>query len=293
MPVQVKTDPKETIAFQGKEGAHADLACRTHYPYMYTVACPSFEDVFELVQQGKVALGLLPIENSQAGRVAEIHQILPHTDASIVGEHFQKVEHHLIAPKGTKLEDIKTVYSHPQALMQCREHLRELEGVETEGYSNTAQAAADVAKWNDPTKAALASRLAAELYGLDVIRPDMHDAQDNVTVFAALAKEPKEIPAGTEHVITTVLFTVRNIPSALYKALGGFATNGVNMLKLESYIPGGVSTTAQFYISFEGNPEERRVQLALEELGFFCKRVKVLGVYPADPARYEARQEAA
>ena len=287
---EVKTSPKDTIAFQGTEGAHADLACRMFYPYFYTHACPTFEDVFDLVSQGKVGLGLIPIENSQAGRVAEIHQILPRMDVHIVGEHFLKVEHHLMAPKGTKVSDIQTVYSHPQALMQCREHLREL-NLSTQSYSNTAQAASDVAKWNDKTKAALGSRLAAELYGLEIIKENMHDADDNFTVFVAIAKEPKEITADDKHVISTVLFTIRNIPSALYKALGGFATNGVNMIKLESYIPGGVSSTAQFYITFEGNPDERNVQRALEELGFFCKKVQVLGVYPADPARYAIEQE--
>lgn len=292
MTAEVKTPARETIAFQGKEGAHADLACRSHYPYLHTHACSTFDDVFDLVEQGKVSLGLIPIENSQAGRVAEIHQILPRTNLHIVGEHFQKVEHHLLAPKGTKLEDIKAVYSHPQALMQCREHLRELK-LPGESYSNTAMAAADVAKWNDKSKAALASRLAAELYGLDVIQADMQDSNDNVTVFAAIAKEPKEIAAGEKNVLTTVIFTVRNIPAALYKALGGFATNSVNMLKLESYIPGGVSSTAQFYITLEGNPQDRNVQLALEELGFFCKKVQVLGVYPADPARFVKALEAA
>jgi prephenate dehydratase len=286
MTADVKTPARETIAFQGKEGAHADLACRSHYPYMHTHACSTFDDVFELVDQGKVALGLIPIENSQAGRVAEIHQILPRTNLHIVGEHFQKIEHHLIAPKGTKLSDINTVYSHPQALMQCREHLRDM-NLLGESYSNTAMAAADVAKWNDPGKAALASRLAAELYGLEVVQPDMQDSNENVTVFAALSKEPKEIPATEEKVLTTVIFTVRNIPAALYKALGGFATNSVNMIKLESYIPGGTSSTAQFYITLEGNPQSRNVQLALEELGFFCRKVQVLGVYPADPARFE------
>ena len=282
---EVKTPAKETIAFMGIEGAHADLACRSHYPYMYTHPCASFDDVFTLVEKGEVALGLIPIENSHAGRVAEIHQILPHTSLHVVGEHFQKVEHHLMAAKGTKLSDIKTVYSHPQALMQCREHLREL-GVQTEKYSNTATAAQAVAQWKDSTKAALASKLAAELYGLEIIKPDMHDANDNVTVFAALSREPRELLPTDKHPLTTVIFTVRNIPAALYKALGGFATNGVNMLKLESYIPGGVSAHAQFYITLEGNPQDRHVQLALEELSFFCKRVQVLGVYPADPMRF-------
>lgn len=278
------TPPKDTIAFQGTEGAHADLACRTHYPYMFTRAYPTFDDVFEAVAQGEVELGMIPIENSQAGRVAEIHQILPRTNVHIIGEHFMKIEHHLLAPKGATRESVKKVYSHPQALMQCREHIREL-GLETQGYSNTALAAADVARWNDPSKGAIASRLAAELYGLDVIQENMHDSPDNLTVFISIAREPREVPVDATNVITTVLFTIRNIPSALYKALGGFATNGVNLLKLESYIPGGVSSSAQFYISFEGNPNHRNVQLALEELGFFCKRVQVLGVYPADPNR--------
>lgn len=285
MTADVKTSPRETIAFQGTEGAHADLACRQHYPYLHTHACGTFDDVFELVSAGKVGLGLIPIENSQAGRVAEIHQILPRTNLHIVGEHFQKIEHHLLGVKGAKLADIKKVYSHPQALMQCREHLRQRK-LETEPYSNTALAARDVAKWADPSKAALGSRLAAELYGLEILQENMHDSDDNVTVFAALAREPREITREDTHILTTVLFTVRNIPSALYKALGGFATNGVNMIKLESYIPGGVSSTAQFYITLEGNPEDRNVRLALEELGFFCKKVQVLGVYPADPSRF-------
>lgn len=282
-----QTSARETIAFQGTEGAHADLACRQHYPYLHTHACASFDDVFDLVAQGKVGLGLIPIENSQAGRVAEIHQILPRTNLHIVGEHFVKIEHHLLGVKGAKLSDVKTAYSHPQALMQCRQHLRELK-LETEGYSNTALAARDVATWNDKSKAAVGSRLAAELYGLEILKENMHDSEDNVTVFAAIAHEPKEIDPSEKHVLTTVLFTVRNIPSALYKALGGFATNGVNMLKLESYIPGGVSATAQFYITLEGNPEDKNVRLALEELGFFCKKVQVLGVYPADPSRNQS-----
>lgn len=285
MTAEVKHPAREVIAFQGTEGAHADLACRQHYPYLFTHACGTFDDVFELVAEGKVGLGLIPIENSHAGRVAEIHQILQRTDLHIVGEHFQKIEHHLLGVKGAKISDVQKVYSHPQALMQCREHLRELK-LETEPYSNTALAARDIAKWNHPSKAALGSRLAAELYGLEILKENMQDSNDNVTVFAALAKEPKEIDPEEKHVLTTVLFTVRNIPAALYKGLGGFATNSVNLLKLESYIPGGVSAQAQFYITLEGNPQDRNVQLALEELGFFCKKVQVLGVYPADPARF-------
>lgn len=278
-------DPENTIAFMGVAGANADLACRQSEPYMHTLPCNSFEDVFEAVKAGKARLGMLPIENSQAGRVAEIHQLLPKVDLHIVGEHFLHVTHSLAAPKGATLETIKDVYSHPQALMQCREHLREMRAT-PHIHSNTAVAARDVAEWSDSAKAALCSDLAAELYGLEIIKPNMQDADDNLTVFIKVAQEPTEIDLEDEEmVLTSVLFTLRNIPAALYKALGGFATNGINMLKLESYIHGGSAQTAQFFITFEGHPDQRNVQLALEELGFFTKQINVLGVYPAAEER--------
>lgn len=280
------TGPDHIIAFMGVEGANADLACRQAEPYMRTLACASFEDVFEAVEQGRARLGMIPIENSQAGRVAEIHNILPRTRVFIVGEHFQQVEHHLLAPKGATLESIKHVYSHPQALMQCRQHIRAL-NLTAHTYSNTASAAADVAQWNDPAKAAIASPLAGELYGLEVLKSHFQDADDNLTVFVIIAKEPVDPEPESGRILTTVILNVRNIPAALYKALGGFATNGVNILKLESYIPGGgMKSDAQFFITFEGHPSTRPVQLALEEAGFFCKKVTVLGVYPADPKRF-------
>jgi prephenate dehydratase len=279
-------DPENTIAFMGVEGANADLACRQACPYMQTLPCPSFEDVFEAVVSGKAALGMIPIENSQAGRVAEIHNLLPRTNLHIVGEYFQQIEHCLLAPKGATLESIKDVYSHPQGLLQCREHIREM-GLEAHPHSNTAVAASDVAKWNDPTKAAIASPLAGELYGLSVLREHMQDSDNNVTVFVIIAREPVDPDADAGRVLTTLLFTVRNIPAALYKSLGGFATNNVNILKLESYIPGGAAReSAQFFLTFEGHPSQRSVQIALEELGFYCRKVTVLGVYPADPARF-------
>ena len=271
----------------GVEGANADLACRQACPYMQTLACPSFEDVFEAVESGKARLGMIPIENSQAGRVAEIHSILPRVNVHIVGEFFQKIEHCLLGPRGATLQSVKHVYSHPQGLLQCREHIREMQ-FEAHAHSNTAAAAADVAKWNDPAKAAIASPLAGELYGLTVLKEHMQDSDDNVTVFVIIAKEPVD-PEGDENtrILTTLLFSIRNIPAALYKSLGGFATNGVNILKLESYIPGGsMREAAQFYLTFEGHPREKGVQLALEELGFFSRKVTVLGVYPADPARF-------
>lgn len=278
-------DPENTIAFMGVEGANADLACRQACPYMQTLACPSFEDVFEAVSSGKASMGMIPIENSQAGRVAEIHNLLPKTKLHIVGEYFQHIEHVLVAPKGAKIEDVKDVYSHPQALMQCRENLREMK-LKAHTYSNTAQAASDVAKWNDKSKAAISSPLAAELYGLEVLREHLQDSEDNVTVFIMIARESMDLSPSDGKILTTLLFTVRNMPAALYKSLGGFATHGVNIVKLESYIPGGMKReAAQFFLTFEGHPHEKNVQGALEELSFFCKKVTILGVYKAAKER--------
>lgn len=284
-------DPENTIAFMGIEGANADLACRQACPYMHTLPCASFEDVFEAVSSGQAALGMVPIENSQAGRVAEIHHLLPGTNLHIVGEYFQPIEHCLLAPNGATLESVKQVYSHPQALMQCRRTIRSL-GLSAHAYSNTAQAAHDVAAWNDPTKAAVASPLAAQLYGLSILKSHLQDSDENVTVFVLIAREPLSPDENEPNVLTSVLFTVRNIPAALYKAMGGFATGGINIVKLESYIPGGAGggTSAQFFITFEGHPARPAVQLALEELTFFCSQVRILGVYPADSKRFTTVQ---
>ncbi len=281
----MSTNPQNTIAFMGVEGANADLACRQREPYMDTLGVASFEDVFEAVENDAARLGMIPIENSQAGRVAEIHNILPKSGLHIVGEHIQRIEHSLVAIKGAKREGITDVYSHPQALMQCREHLKAM-GVNTHSYSNTATAARDIAEWNDPTKAAISSDLASELYNLDVLERNIEDADDNVTVFIVISKEPVSPEPSEGKSLTSVLFELRNIPAALYKVLGGFATNGVNMIKLESYIRGGGSRQAQFFMTFEGNPEEDHVKRAIEELGFFSKKTKVLGVYLADKTRY-------
>ncbi len=281
-----KADADNIIAFMGIEGANSDLACRQAYPYMQSMSCDSFEDVFAAVVNGRAQLGMIPIENSQAGRVAEIHNLLPRSPVHIVGEYFQNIEHCLLAPKGAAVTDVKEVYSHPQALMQCRENLRKL-GLTAHSYSNTAQAAKDVALWNDRSKAAIASPLAAELYGLSILKPHLQDSDNNVTVFIVIAREPVDPDPAKERVITTLLYTIRNIPAALYKSLGGFATNGVNVVKLESYIPGGAKNeSAQFFLSFEGHPNEKNVQRALDELGFYCKKVTVLGVYPADTKRF-------
>ncbi len=286
-PGNTNPDAENTIAFMGVAGANADLACRQSNPYMHTLPCPSFEDVFEAVANGSASLGMIPIENSQAGRVAEIHNLLPRTNLHIVGEYFQAIEHCLLAPKGATLATIKDVYSHPQGLLQCREHLREM-GLQSHPYSNTAAAAEDVAKWNDPTKAAIASPLAGELYGLTTLREHMQDSDTNTTVFIIISRTPTDPEPDAGRILTTLLFAIRNIPAALYKSLGGFATNGVNILKLESYIPGGTARdAAQFFLTFEGHPRDKNVQQALEELGFFCKKVTVLGVYAADPQRFD------
>ena len=268
----------------GVAGANADLACRQAFPYMETLPCASFDAVFDAVEKGQAELGIIPIENSQAGRVALIHNILPRTKLHIVGEVFQRIEHQLVAVKGATLDTIKTVYSHPQALMQCSDNLKKLR-VKKEAYSNTATAAKDVAAWNDPTKAAIASSLAAELYGLKILKKNLEDSNTNTTVFVTISREPVDPDPKKGAVLTTMLFAIRNIPAALYKALGGFATNGVNLQKIESYIPGGNSQSAQFFITFEGHPSQKPVQLALEELGFFCKSTRLIGVYHAAKER--------
>lgn len=279
-------DSANTIAFMGVEGANADLACRKACPYMHTLPLSSFEAVFEAVEKGEAALGMIPIENTQAGRVAEIHHILPRSNVHIVGEHFERIEHHLLGVKGASLAGVTDVYSHPQALLQCRQNLLKM-GVNAHPHSNTATAAADVAKWGDPSKAAIASALAGGLYGLEVLQANIEDSAENYTLFVMIAKDPIDPDPATGKLLTSVVFTLRNIPAALYKALGGFATNAVNLLKLESYIPGAsMSQEAQFFITFEGHSADRPTQLALEELGFFTKKLRVLGTYPADAKRF-------
>lgn len=277
----------KTIAFQGIAGAHADLACRMAYPYLDTYPTATFLQAIQCVEEGKADVCMIPIENSQAGRVAEIHNILPKTSLHIIGEYFVPIAHYLMAPKGAVLSDIKQVYSHPQALMQCQKTLSHLgHPVECVELSNTAVAAQQVAKWNDPHKAAIASSLAAELYELSILREHVEDASDNTTVFIAMAQAPIDPDPADGQVITTVLFTVQNIPSAFYKALGGFAAHHINLLKVESYIPAGQSKKAQFFISFEGSPRTKEVADALTSLGSFCTDVRILGSYYADKARY-------
>jgi prephenate dehydratase len=273
-----------TIAFQGLPGAYSNLACRAAYPDMKALPCESFEDMFAVVSEGKADLAMVPIENSVAGRVADIHHLMPDSGLHIVAEHFMPVRHQLLAPKGATLADIKTVESHVHALGQCRKAIRRL-AVKPVVAADTAGSAREVAEAGDKTRAAIASRLAAEIYGLSILAEDIEDEAHNTTRFIVLARDARWAKSGTSPIITTFLFRVRNVPAALYKVLGGFATNGVNMTKLESYMVEGNFFATQFYADVEGHPEDRALVLAFEELSFFSKEMKILGVYPAHPFR--------
>jgi prephenate dehydratase len=273
-----------TIVFQGEPGANSHIACRDAYPDCVAVPCPTFEDAFAAVAGGDADLGMIPIENSVAGRVADIHHLMPTSGLHIIGEYFLPIRHQLMAPRGATLDDIKTVESHVMALGQCRNVIRRL-GLRRIVAADTAGSAREVAERKDKTRAAIASRLAAEIYGLDILAEDVEDEAHNTTRFIVLARQPQKPQPGNGPVITTFVFEVRNIPAALYKALGGFATNGVNMTKLESYMIEGNFFATQFYADVEGHPDDRNLALALAELEFFSKELKILGVYPAHPFR--------
>jgi prephenate dehydratase len=255
-----------------------------HYPDAEAVACASFEDVFAAVESGEADLAMIPIDNSIAGRVADIHHFLPTSDLHIVAEHFLRIQFTLMGIEGASLDTIKTVHSHVHALGQCRKVIREL-GLTPLISGDTAGAAREIAEANDPSQAAIAPPLAAEIYGLKILREDVEDEEHNTTRFVVLSKEYVEAPPDDGPVVTSFIFNVRNLPAALYKALGGFATNGVNMTKLESYMVDGEFTATQFLAEVDGHPDHPGVKRALEELAFFTTDVKILGVYPADPER--------
>jgi prephenate dehydratase len=277
-------DPTKSIAFQGDIGANSDLACRRVYPDFTPLPCTTFEDMFAAVREGRATLAMVPIDNSVAGRVADIHHLLPESGLHIIGEHFQRVEHQLLAVKGAALAELKYVHSHVHALNQCRNTIQSL-GLTPMVHVDTAAAAREIAKRGEKAHAAIASELAGEIYGLDCLRPNMEDAEHNTTRFLIMAREPKEAPADSGDVVTSFVFRVRNVPAALYKALGGFSTNGINMTKLESYMVGGGFIAAQFYAEVDGHPSHTNMRLALEELDFFSREVRILGVYPAHPFR--------
>jgi prephenate dehydratase len=282
------TAKTNTIAFQGVPGAYSNLACRAAYPEMKALPCESFEDMFAAVTGDKADLAMVPIENSVAGRVADIHHLMPESGLHIIGEHFQRVNHQLMAVKGATLAGLKTVRSHVQALSQCRNTLRQM-GLTPVTRPDTAGSAAEIANGSDKTVGAIASSLAAEFYGLEILKGDMEDAEHNTTRFVVMAKEPIDPDPKKGPVVTSFVFKVRSVPAALYKALGGFATNGVNITKLESYILDGAFTVAQFYADIEGHPDQRSVKLALEELSFFSREVRILGVYPAHSFRRDPK----
>jgi prephenate dehydratase len=283
------SDPVQTIAFQGAPGAYSDLACRRVFPAMTTLPCAAFEDAFAAVRDGAAVLAMIPIENSVAGRVADIHHLMPDSGLHIIGEHFEPVHHHLLAVPGARLDRVRIVRSHVHALSQCRNFIR-AHGLQPVVRADTAGSVAEVRELGDPAIAAIASELAGEIHGLVSLAQNIEDAEHNTTRFLVMAKEPKW-PAPGGPTVTTFVFNVRNVPAALYKALGGFATNGVNMTKLESYMVGGQFTATQFYADVEGHPDARPLRLALEELAFFSTEVRILGVYPAHPSRIAARDE--
>lgn len=272
-----------TIAFQGAPGAYSDLSCRAVFPEAETVPCSSFEDAFAAVSKGHADLAMIPIENTLAGRVADVHHLMPASGLYIIGEHFQPIRHCLLGIKGSKIEGLKRVHSHVMALPQCRKAIREMK-LHPVVHEDTAGAAAKVAHDGDVTQAAIASELAAKIYGLHILKRDIQDRDDNVTRFVILSKTPLTPKSKDGAVMTSFIFGVRNIPAALYKALGGFATTGINMTKLESYLGEGFSA-AEFYCEVEGHPDDKSMQLAFEELRFYATDIKVLGTFPLHPFR--------
>jgi len=274
----------ERISFQGELGANSHIAARAAFPALQPLPCPSFDDAFAAVSEGQAQLAMIPVENSVAGRVADVHHLIPESGLFIIAERFVPIRHQLLGLKDATLDGLTHVRSHPQALGQCRKLLREL-GVTAVRNADTAGAAREIAELGDPRIGALASSLAAEIYGLKVLKADIADAGHNTTRFLVFAREARTPDASVSDCMTSFIFRVRNVPAALYKALGGFATNGVNITKLESYIEDGKFEAAMFYAEIEGRPEQRNVKLALEELGFFSSSLNIMGVYPADPFR--------
>ncbi|MFN3545950.1 MAG: prephenate dehydratase [Mesorhizobium sp.] len=283
MPNAAKTN---RISFQGEPGANSDTACRNMFPNMEPLPCATFEDAFNAVETGKADLAMIPIENTIAGRVADIHHLLPDSKLHIVGEYFLPIHFQLMVLPGVRIDEIKAVYSHIHALGQCRKVIRKHKWKPVVA-GDTAGAARLVAQEGERANAALAPRLASQLYGLDIVAENVEDSENNVTRFVVLSKTKRwtERTGAGQRMMTTFIFRVRNVPAALYKAMGGFATNGVNMTKLESYQLGGKFFSTLFYADIEGHPDDRNVKLALEELQFFSREVRILGVYEAHPFR--------
>ncbi len=276
-----------TIAYQGEAGANSHIACADQYPNWDPLPCPTFEDAFAAITEGRASLGMIPIENSIAGRVADIHALMPNSGLHIVGEYFLPIHFQLMGVKGSSIEDLRSVHSHVHALGQCRKIIRRL-GLKAQVAGDTAGSAREVAGWGDRSRGSLAPRLAASIYGLDILAEDVEDEAHNTTRFVILSRTPDVPPPGNGPVVTTFVFRVKNLPAALYKALGGFATNAVNMTKLESYMVEGEFTATQFLSDVDGHPDDPSVRRALDELAFFSREFKILGVYPAHRFRLES-----
>ncbi|MEP3890917.1 MAG: prephenate dehydratase [Hellea sp.] len=274
----------DVIVYQGEPGAFSHLACQDGYPNMTPRPCASFADAFRAVTARTAKLAMIPVENTVAGRVSDIYHLLPEGGLYIIGEQYLAVHHQLLAVPGAVLSDIKTARSHPMALGQVRKRLASM-NIRAVNDVDTAGAAQAVAELGDPSVAAIASTLAGETYGLNILAGDIEDAAHNTTRFLILADQPLNIPKDNGPVVTSFVFKVRSVPSALYKALGGFATNGINMTKLESYMVGGSFQAAQFYADVEGHPDDENMIHALEELKFFTESVTMLGTYPAHVSR--------
>tara|TARA_B100000579_G_scaffold187434_1_gene152842 strand:+ start:116 stop:958 length:843 start_codon:yes stop_codon:yes gene_type:complete len=267
-----------SFAFQGVNGAYSEQAGKNVFPDAKSVACATFEDMFACVRNKQADIALVPIENSQAGRVADTQRLIPDSDLNIVGEYFLEVRHNLLGISGTKVADIKRIYSHEQAIAQCRNKIINL-NKEMVIAADTAGSAKKISELKSKEDAAIASALAAEIYDLEIIENDFQDSKHNVTRFLIMSKNTNQINSSDKDILTTIVFVVRSIPASLYKCLGGFASNGINITKLESYIHPQGFDVAQFYVDFEGHPEQNSVKLALEEMKFFCKEIKILGVY--------------
>jgi prephenate dehydratase len=276
------------ILYQGEPGANSHVACLNAFPEMQPEASPTFEDALIAVRERKARYAMIPIENSVAGRVADVHHLLPDSGLYITGEHFERIYHQLLVLPEAKAKDLKTIHSHTHALGQCRKVIREM-GLRPVTEADTAGAARMLAEERDVTKAVIASKLAAEIYGLKILRGNIEDAEHNTTRFIILSADRDDAASGNGPVMTTFIFRVRNVPAALYKALGGFATNGVNMTKLESYMIEGNFSATVFYADIEGHPDDRPVQLALEECQFFSSEFRLLGTYPTSPFRKQMK----
>lgn len=274
----------QKIAYQGVAGAYSHIACMQLFPNQEYVACDSFEIAMEMVKNGTVDKAVIPVENSNAGRVSDVHFLLPKAGLHIIGEHFLRIEHQLLAIKGAKLEDIVSASSHPQALAQCSEFLK-AHNIKAVSRIDTAKSCEKIVLEQDKTKAAIASKLAAEIYSMDILASNIENADNNTTRFLIMQKD-ENIPEDTGgNFITSIVFTTKHIPAALYKVLGGFATNGINISKLESYLINGKFFSAQFYIEVEQHINSKALQFALSELKFFSENYQILGCYPAHKYR--------